>query len=214
MISSVRKRMIILLLATLAGSNIHGLMATSFECTKASTATEKAICGDKTLSLLDSKMGKLYHEVKAKKINIYQQEWIKNRNKECDADPSCLEKWTKSRIINFENELKRPASERPRSHKSPNDQYVFSPGQGIICDKKSNFCVDAQGISMELTKDYLGQKAIDRFRKLTAGIKDMDMKIYTFSNGLSCDSDKRICKKSKWDTKADKHWAQVLFGKQ
>ena len=89
---------------------------------------------------------------------------------------------------------------------------VYSPEQGVICDKKSNFCVDSKGISMGLTKEYLGEKAVAKFEKMTAGITDMDMSSYTLSNGLSCDSHQKICKKSKWDDKADKHWTKILFG--
>jgi uncharacterized protein len=209
---SVKKLIKISLVASLAGLGGNGLMAASFDCAKASTATEKAICKDKYLSSIDSTMGRLYREIKAKKINMYQRDWIKNRNKECGGNTACLEKWTKNRIINFQNELKRPANERPKPHKSPNDKYVFSPGQGIICDKKSNFCADKHGISFGLTKEYLGQKAVEKFKKMIEGIENMDMKTYTLSNGLSCDSNKKICKKSKWDDKADKHWTQVLFG--
>ena len=33
---------------------------------------------------------------------------------------------------------------------------VFSPEQGIICDKKSGFCADSEGISLGFTKEYLG----------------------------------------------------------
>ncbi len=213
MVILAKKLIKISLIASLAGLGGGGLEAASFDCARATTATEKAICADKTLSALDSKMGQLYHKIKSKKINMYQKEWIKNRNQECDGDVACLEKWTKNRIINFQNELKRPASKRPRPHKSPNDKYVFSPRHGVICDKKSNFCVDKHGISFDLTKEYLGQKAVERFKKMIEGIENMDMKTYTLSNGLSCESNKKICKKSKWDNKADKHWTQVLFGK-
>ena len=90
---------------------------------------------------------------------------------------------------------------------------VYSPKQGIICDKKSNFCVDASGISMASTKINLGQKSVDEFMKMTDNFKDMDTTIFTFSNGLNCDTNKKICKKSKWDDKADAHWTKILFGK-
>ena len=90
---------------------------------------------------------------------------------------------------------------------------VYSPDKGVICDKKSNFCVDSYGISMGYTKDYLGQKAVDKFNKMTDNFKDMDLTVFTFSNGLNCDTNKKICKKSKWDDKADSHWTNILFGK-
>ena len=89
---------------------------------------------------------------------------------------------------------------------------VYSPEQGVICDKKSGFCSDSYGISLGMTKDFLGQKAADKFTKILSD-KDFDATIYTMSNGLTCDTKKKICKKSKWDEKADAHWTKILFGK-
>jgi len=88
---------------------------------------------------------------------------------------------------------------------------VYSPEQGIICDKKSGFCSDSYGISIAFTKEFLGQKSADKFTKILSD-KDFDPTSYTMSNGLSCDTKKKICKKSKWDEKADAHWTKILFG--
>jgi len=90
---------------------------------------------------------------------------------------------------------------------------VYSPEQGVICDKKSGFCSDSYGISLGMTKDFLGQKAADKFTKILSD-KDFDATIYTMSNGLTCDTKQKICKKSKWDDKADAHWTAVLFGEK
>jgi hypothetical protein len=65
---------------------------------------------------------------------------------------------------------------------------------------------------MGLTEEYLGKKAADKFNKMTDGMKDMDISSWTMSNGLSCDTRKKICKKSKWGDKADAHWTKILFG--
>lgn len=87
---------------------------------------------------------------------------------------------------------------------------VYSPSKGVICDKKSGFCADSYGISMGLTKDYLGQAAQNKLM----GYKDLDTTSFAMSNGLFCDAGKKICKKSKWDDKVDAHWTAVLFGKK
>jgi len=90
---------------------------------------------------------------------------------------------------------------------------VYSPEKGIICDKKSHFCADKSGISYGLTEEYLGTAAMEKFRKMTAGAGDsFDTTVFTMSNGLSCDTNKKICKKSKWDDKPDPHWTKILFG--
>ena len=91
-------------------------------------------------------------------------------------------------------------------------QNVYSPEQGVICGKKSHFCVDQYGISMGFTKDFLGQEAVDKFMKMTDSLRDMDTTVFTFSNGLNCNTNKKICKKSKWDEKTDAHWTKILFG--
>ncbi len=90
---------------------------------------------------------------------------------------------------------------------------VYSPEQGVICDKKSGFCSDSYGISIGMTKDFLGQKAADKWTKNLSD-KDFDPTVYAMSNGLYCDTKKKICKKSKWDEKADAHWTAVLFGEK
>lgn len=36
---------------------------------------------------------------------------------------------------------------------------VYSPYDGVICDKKGGFCADSEGISVALTKMHLGEKS-------------------------------------------------------
>ena len=93
------------------------------------------------------------------------------------------------------------------------DANVYSPEAGVICDKKSGFCSDSYGISLGMTKDFLGQKAADKLMKILSD-KNFDATFYTMMNGLTCDTKKKICKKSKWDEKADAHWTAILFGKK
>jgi len=93
-----------------------------------------------------------------------------------------------------------------------NAKSVYSPEQGIICDKKSGFCTDKEGIALGLTQEYLGDKNAAIWEKRVSR-KGFDSKSFTMSNGLSCDTRKKICKKSKWDDKADKHWTHILFWK-
>jgi len=58
---------------------------------------------------------------------------------------------------------------------------VYSPENGIICDKKAGFCADSQGISLGLTGEYLGKKHEATWRKRIT--KDFDTTVFTFSNG-------------------------------
>ena len=74
------------------------LNAASFDCKKATTQTEKAICSDRELSALDTRLGKVYkyaREVSKNstseglKIKNDQMEWLLYRNS-CELDVSCL----------------------------------------------------------------------------------------------------------------------------
>jgi len=94
--------------------------------------------------------------------------------------------------------------------------FVHLPDKGVICDKKALFCADSQGISMDLTKEYLGEKAK---RKMMAqinqvGSKNFDATWFTLSKGVSCKSRQNACCESKYSDKIDKKDTQVLFGLQ
>jgi len=89
---------------------------------------------------------------------------------------------------------------------------VYSPDKGVICDKKSGFCADKYGISLGLTQEYLGDKHAATWEKRLSN-PSFDSSAFTMSNGLSCDTKAKVCKKSKWDDKADAHWTAILFGK-
>jgi len=73
------------------------LAAASFNCDKAQTKTEKAICGNQQLSDLDSQLGQLYAKLKktlAKEqvntLKTKQRQWLEQRDKDCGDDTLCL----------------------------------------------------------------------------------------------------------------------------
>ncbi|EMP6174913.1 hypothetical protein R9D66_004264 [Citrobacter amalonaticus] len=68
---------------------------------------------------------------------------------------------------------------------------VMSPSRGVVCDKNAGFCVDYRGISMGLTKFYLGKQAEDKLL-ITLG-DNANLSEYTFSNGIYCDSKEKQC---------------------
>jgi hypothetical protein len=88
---------------------------------------------------------------------------------------------------------------------------VYSPDKGVICDKKSGFCADKYGISLGLTQEYLGDKHAATWEKRLSN-PNFDPSAFTMSNGLSCDTKAKVCKKSKWDDNADPKWTGILFG--
>jgi len=189
--------------------------AASFNCHKASTSIEKAICADRYLSELDGEMGKLYSKAKAYQHDLpkYQKEWIKNRNKECGANNDCLYKWTENRVTNFKNiigDAKSGKAVNPPKKKHAKGGSVYFPEHGIVCDKKAGFCADSEGIAMGYTKEYLGQAAQDKMMGYV-NRDHMELDSYTMSNGIYCDSKAKKCYNNKWKEKVDQHYTNMLF---
>jgi hypothetical protein len=92
---------------------------------------------------------------------------------------------------------------------------VYSPEPSVICDKKGGFCADAEGLSVAMTKMYLGataeKKLMDRIKK-EPGVQDYDTATFTLTNGVSCDCKTKKCKVSKFDDKIDAVHTKALFG--
>lgn len=90
---------------------------------------------------------------------------------------------------------------------------VFSPEQGIVCDKKSGFCADSEGISLGYTGEYLGEKAMQTWDERIAKYDDFDMTRFVLSNGVDCNTRKKVCHTNKFDEVVDKKHTKALFGK-
>jgi hypothetical protein len=88
---------------------------------------------------------------------------------------------------------------------------VFSPEQGIICDKKSGFCADAEGISLGYTGEYLGKDAAAEFEKIISSVKNFDTTSFVLSNGVLCDAKKKHCYTNKYDNIVDKPHTEAMF---
>lgn len=92
---------------------IPSAQAASFDCTKASSFVEKAICTDKQLSSLDDQLAGLYKAARAANANAAtveadQKAWLSWRN-QC-ADPACLKKAYADRIAALSGSSPAPAS--------------------------------------------------------------------------------------------------------
>lgn len=74
----------------------------SFDCAKASSPLEKAICSNPNLSALDDQMAQAYKDARAKSSNQDQLKsdqiaWIKGA-RQCASDLACIEKSYKERL--------------------------------------------------------------------------------------------------------------------
>ena len=134
----MKKYLLLLLLATTL------LNSASFDCRKASTKIEKAICVDETLSNLDYQLSETYMDLKVlvarNKVSQYninslmhffiqtQRKWVKNRNKSCkkyetDELKSCLLDHYSHRV----KKLKSFSEDASLKHKSfKNVLYLYN----------------------------------------------------------------------------------------
>jgi len=91
---------------------------------------------------------------------------------------------------------------------------VFSPKSGIVCDKKAQFCADAEGISLAYTKEYLGETAervmLERIN--SAGKAGYDLTWFALSNGVDCKTQLKRCTVNKHSDKIDAAHTKALFG--
>jgi hypothetical protein len=88
---------------------------------------------------------------------------------------------------------------------------VYSPEKGVICDKSNQFCVDQEGISIELTTQVFGASAREKWQAILNS-ENFDPTSYSMSSGLYCDSELRVCKTQRWDETENSHWTKILFG--
>jgi hypothetical protein len=92
---------------------------------------------------------------------------------------------------------------------------IYSPDTGILCDKKSGFCVDNQGVSLAYTEQYLGKKAAKKLKAQidSVGVDSFDATSFTMSNGMHCETREQNCTVSKGSDKPDPVGNVTLFGK-
>jgi hypothetical protein len=85
--------------------------------------------------------------------------------------------------------------------------------EGAICDRKSGFCADHMGVSLGLTKVYLGDKAEQKLMATInkVGSDAFNPKSFTMTGGLTCDADKKQCWTSKLRDKPHDKGTKTLF---
>ncbi|WP_082022432.1 lysozyme inhibitor LprI family protein [Enterobacter sp. Bisph1] len=87
----------------------------SFNCVKAASASEKAICGDRELASLDQSVARSYASMRTeavtvgnkeleKKLQTQQKAWLTQRNS-CNADVQCLKKSMNDRLETLAHSL-------------------------------------------------------------------------------------------------------------
>jgi len=97
----------------------------------------------------------------------------------------------------------------------PSSAITYPRPGGVLCDKKSGFCADEQGVSVAITQMELGKKAsknlMDQIRAV--GIQDFDATSFTMTGGLHCETKQKKCFTNKYDNVVDAKATKALFGK-
>lgn len=97
------------LVAILSSAVLPMAEAQDFDCAKARTASEQAICGSNVLRALDEQLGVTYgyarrfakSEADERRLIASQRGWLKQRDR-CGADTACLEASYRARIAELE----------------------------------------------------------------------------------------------------------------
>ena len=90
---------------------------------------------------------------------------------------------------------------------------VYSPTQGVICDKPAGFCADGTGVSATWTEKYLGAAVAHKLSAIMTDPAGFDGSVFGFSNRVYCDIKAEVCTKDKFSTEVNKSATKTLFGK-
>jgi uncharacterized protein len=99
---------------------LHGggaARSASFDCAKAATASDRAICANAGLSALDGQLGTIYAQRVAANPALRQLErgWIQARTAGCGGNASCLTSLTNAQISFLRSGAANPPAVLPRS---------------------------------------------------------------------------------------------------
>jgi uncharacterized protein YecT (DUF1311 family) len=141
--------------------------AASFDCARAGTPTEKAICADPTVSNMDSEMAAAFKTALAHWpagswatfIRREQRDWLKSRNENCKADVACLKRDYELRL----NFLRKPELKYL-------GRYVAGtcPHKGEYLDVTPNFPGDGVGVELYICPNPKGNMLLQASGKVDA----------------------------------------------
>ena len=163
------------LLLSVGFSNVA--KAASFDCTKATTETEKAICNDPELSALDDRLSGVY--VKGRqvtknvsgsnlKIQNDQIDWLNKRN-QCGPETSCLLNAYQTRIeelkeFDFENLLKLSELEKQMCKDQAEKGFASGITQKMLdAGIEYNLCLERIIVSLVTTTTLVDRQSISNY---------------------------------------------------
>jgi len=123
-------------------ASLTAVHAASFDCTKASSPTEKMICQNPKISKLDDRLSEVYKEVRNIDASVVdeQRAWLKEA-RAC-KDEKCLENAYGIRVEALENRLAKLEQTKnqgtPQAEKNKGLNTLFASGGYWVEDEKIN----------------------------------------------------------------------------
>jgi uncharacterized protein YecT (DUF1311 family) len=144
-------------------------LAASFDCNKATTRVEKAVCSNPELSKLDEQLAKAYHDALArlsskgqKETREYQRQWLKQLPG-CQSD-GCLEDFYEKRIEQLQHGLIKFADRIFRNvHVYYEKHDKTCPFGFTVGDLTYPQIENPRDESEKLWNDFISKQATDHF---------------------------------------------------
>jgi uncharacterized protein len=118
----------------------------SFDCNKAATEVEFAICGNAELSRMDSALGEIYRERAAQDSTIRQDQiaWIRERNRRCGGSTACLKDALEARVAQLRGDATPVAAPAPTERQAiaPAHEYSATPMDSAAHEEVSKLAVE------------------------------------------------------------------------
>jgi len=105
-------------------ASLTAVHAASFDCSKASSPTEKMICQNPKISKLDDRLSEVYKEVRKADASVVEEQksWLKDA-RAC-KDEKCLENAYGIRVEELENRLAKLSQVKPQASPQPTAQVA------------------------------------------------------------------------------------------
>jgi uncharacterized protein len=144
----------------------------SFDCAKAQTPTEQAICGSDDLSGLDSQMAQAYRHTMAKmpsdqlaSFKASQRQWLQERADKCGGDDACIQSILQARIDELHG-MERDAQASASMQASSEAQGKLEAASE--CFQNANYDCSIQIARTLLTQNPNDARAQDLLRRAQA----------------------------------------------
>lgn len=161
---SLAAGMLALLVAAPGPAGLTSADAASFDCARAASPTEHAICANPQLSALDGQLGTIYGQRLALDPGVrqIQRAWLKARDAGCGADRACLANFIRAELAWFAGGVARPTSRLPVSPGACSLTAISRIGTRLEGTPGSGSAVEMANGADQVSYDTIA--AIDRSR--------------------------------------------------